>query len=438
MPAGQTLATLRHQASTHGRYLGAIVVLALAAFASGTYILVQQRLSLPWQKRYSLSAGFAASNGLQPGMGQSVNVAGVKVGTVAGARLRDGRSVVEMEIDPEQLPRVYANARAVLRPNTPLKDMQVDIFPGGPPARVITPDGTIPIARTTPPIDADELLSALDADTRDFFRILVTAGDVGTRGRGGDMRSLLQALGPTSAQARQVAEVLAARRVEVRRLVHNLAVLTDATAKRDRQLAQVIAASDATLGAIASQDRALRESLQLLPGTISAARRTLDNTSAFANTLGPTLTSLMPAVDRLPAALEATGPLLEEAEPVLREDLRPLVREAQPLARDLGPATRDLNEVTPDLIDSFKVLTYVVNELAYNPPGDNEGFLFWLAWFAHNGASVFSTEDANGAVWRGLGVVSCTTLTTDPVLTALVDAVLANIPQCGATLRRGR
>ena len=43
---------------------------------------------------------------------------------------------------------------------------------------------------------------------------------------------------------------------------------------------------------------------------------------------------------------------------------------------------------------AFKVLTYVTNELAYNPAATNPGFLYWLAWFAHNADSFISTSDA--------------------------------------------
>jgi phospholipid/cholesterol/gamma-HCH transport system substrate-binding protein len=52
----------------------------------------------------------------------------------------------------------------------------------------------------------------------------------------------------------------------------------------------------------------------------------------------------------------------------------------------------------------------VVNVLAYNPPGSEEGFLFWLAWFIHNGNSVVTVEDAHGVAWRGLVMFGCSTL----------------------------
>jgi phospholipid/cholesterol/gamma-HCH transport system substrate-binding protein len=138
--------------------------------------------------------------------------------------------------------------------------------------------------------------------------------------------------------------------------------------------------------------------------------------------------ALLPTARRLPSALRAMRPLLDTAEPVLRTQLRPFVREAQPLARSLGPTLVNLDKVTPSLTDAFRVLVYVVNELGYNPPGDNEGFLFWMAWFFHNANSFLSTEDANGSFWRGLAVTDCRTLTkSSPEVSQLATAILGPI-----------
>jgi phospholipid/cholesterol/gamma-HCH transport system substrate-binding protein len=206
-------------------------------------------------------------------------------------------------------------------------------------------------------------------------------------------------------------------------------VLSGAVAGKDREVAQAIVAGDATLRAVASEDAALRESLAQLPPTLAAARRSLDGATGFANELGPALTALLPAARRLPGALRAARPLVTEAEPFLHNQLRPLVHEAKPLVRDLTPAIYDLTAVTPELTNAFKVLRYVANELVYNPPGDNEGFLFWLAWFAHNADSVFSTQDAHGPVWRGLGLFSCSAL-ADPQLQPILELLGVVLSDC--------
>ena len=421
---------MRRALERYGASVVAILALGAVAVVTGSYILLQQRLSNPFQERYEMKGEFAATSGLTPGLGQAVNVAGVKVGTITDVELRDGRALVSMEVDPGELPRVYANARAVLQPVTPAKDLEVALFPGGKPARVISPGGTIPVARTDVPVDSDELTALLDRDTRDFLETLVSSGGDGLRDRGRDLRALLRALGPTSAQLEDIGAALADRRAALRRLVHNLAMLTRAAGAKDRELADVVEAANATVGALAGEDVALRQSIARLPGTLAAARRTLGRTPPFADELGRAVNALQPSARRLPSALRAARPLVDTAVPILRNRVRPFVRETIPLGRDLQPAIRDLNIQTPHLTSAFAVLQYVGNELGHNPPGDNEGFLFWTAWLFHNLSSAVSTEDAHGAAARGLALTSCESFVDFPDLAPVLQLIVDPLPTC--------
>jgi phospholipid/cholesterol/gamma-HCH transport system substrate-binding protein len=410
--------------------VGILLAVMAVATAVTVYVLVHQRLRIPFQDVYGVKAEFSTTAGLTPGLGQPVNVAGVKVGTISGVELRNGRALVDMQIRPGKLRHVYENAHATMVPNTPTKDLVLELAPGGRPARVLREGGIIPIARTAPQIEADEFTNAFDTDTRQYFQALIGGLGRGTEGRARDFRALLRNLGPTAEELRPLGDALAARRRELRRLVHNLAVLSQAAGSKDRELATVVASGNATFQALASQEAALRASIRRLPGTLGATRTTLRHTVTFANQLGPTTQALLPTVRRLPRALRAMRPLLDVAEPLLRTKLRPFTREAQPLARDLGPATRDLTAVTPSLTNAFRVLVYVANELTYNPPGDNEGFQFWTAWFMHNAASFLSTEDAHGALWRGLLVTDCGALDRNKPAGVLLQTILGSVPGC--------
>jgi phospholipid/cholesterol/gamma-HCH transport system substrate-binding protein len=119
--------------------------------------------------------------------------------------------------------------------------------------------------------------------------------------------------------------------------------------------------------------------------------------------------ALLPATRKLSPALTAARPLLRQGTPALA-DVQKLVTTARPVLHDLNPASADLLRSTPTLTRSFKVLRYVTNELAYNPPGSEEGYLFWFAWFSHNAASLLSGGDAHGIFWRGQVITSCSAL----------------------------
>jgi phospholipid/cholesterol/gamma-HCH transport system substrate-binding protein len=388
--------------------LATIIVMALMAGAVAFYVLAHQRVRFPWQNRYTVQIELASAQALTPGQGQTINVAGVAVGSIDSVKLHDGVALVKASIDPDKLPRIHTDARATVRPKTGLQDMVIALDPGTRGAPVLKDGGLIPVAQTRPQINLDELLASMDADTRDYLRLLVAGGEEGLRGRGEQLRRLFKASAPTLQLTESATAAIADRHAKVERLIHNLRLLSEATAGKDDEFAELISASDAAIRAINTQDAALKDGIAKLPDTINTARETLDTAAPFSRELGPTLDRLTPAVRKLSPALSASLPLLRDGPPQLR-DLEALVKTGRPVLADLNPTTADLLATTPDLTRSFKVLRYVANELVYNPPGSEEGYLFWLAWFAHNGASLLTGSDAHGTFWRGQAMFSCST-----------------------------
>src|SRR3954449_1212864 len=98
---------LRRQIERYGRWLAVILALVVVAAVSGTWILVNQRLQTPFDHSYRVRAEFASTAGLSPGLGNPVDVSGVRVGSIGSVKLADGRAQVELRIDPRKLPHVY-------------------------------------------------------------------------------------------------------------------------------------------------------------------------------------------------------------------------------------------------------------------------------------------------------------------------------------------
>jgi hypothetical protein len=100
--------------------------------------------------------------------------------------------------------------------------------------------------------------------------------------------------------------------------------------------------------------------------------------------------------------------------PVIRDEIRPFVRAARPWTDDLRLAARGTAKAAPDLTRSFRELNRFFNIGAFNPGGAEglegksiseqrqrqEGLLYWLAWTAQNGTSLFSTADGQGPFRR--------------------------------------
>lgn len=401
----------RIQIRRYGRSFLTLIGLMVVGLAAGFYILLQQRLPNPFTHFYAVNTAFPSATAVVPGLGEPVDVAGVHVGEILGTSVRAGQGIVRMEIDPSKgVPRLYRNASAQLVPNTPLMDMYVDIDPGTPSAGVLPAGGTIPASQTTTPVSSDEFLDELDVDTRTWLSSLITELNNATQGRASDIRHLMLELGPTAQQMRTIGDLVAARRTEVAQLVHNLGVLAHAAGGAGAQLTTLVRTGDTTLAALAGQDTQLRQAVSLLPGTLGTARRTLADLVGFSDQLAPTATALLPTVRRLPTTLADTRTLIRGTALLPLSKIRQFEGAVLPLTRVLPSVEQGLNTSVPELENAFKVLEYVTNETAYVPGHGNPGFLYWLAWFAHNVDSFVSNSDANGPAWRTLTMTSCASL----------------------------
>lgn len=411
------------------RTLVALAVLFTAGAAAAVYVLLHERLSLPLRSTYEIHATLTAANGVVPGLGQPVNVAGVQAGSITGARDDGALADLTLQIDRDKVPRVYANADVTLAPVSPLGDVEIDLSPGAAPARALAPGGTVPVADTVSPVVLEDLLRNLDGDTRSWLGSLIASLGQGTAGRGQDIRAALAALGPSAAQVREIASALAVRRRDLAHLVHDLAVLTRA-ASSDRQLARLVPASSAAMHALATESVPLQQAIRLLPGSLGSLDRTLGHLRTFAGSLTPTLGALLPAVRGLPSALAALRPFTRAAAAALATHVRPFVAGVAPIVSELGPAAGALTRATPSLQSALQVAQYLTNETAYNPGGANQGYLYWLDWFFHNWNSVFSSGDANGVSPRADILANCNMLAAAGSTGTLIEGLLGLAKLC--------
>jgi phospholipid/cholesterol/gamma-HCH transport system substrate-binding protein len=402
----------------------AILFLFVAALGIGGYILSNQRFYLPaWvpiagTDFYTVKAELPTGQAVVPGQGQTVNVAGVKIGEVGAVNLEDGKAVVDLQIKDQYKP-VYRDATILLRPKTGLKDMYLALDPGNKRAGELPEGGRVRVANTLPDVNADEFLAQLDTDTRAYLQILLNAGGTtfddkvtGADKRyhqtaAQDLREVLKRLEPASRDGEKITRLLIARRQNIRHVIHNFQEFSTALATRDKQLAALVDSANANFETFASEEASLREALRLFPGALDQTEQTLHKTSSLAAELGPALERLRPFARNLAPALRKTRPFFDETTPIIRDQIRPFARDVQPTVRDLRTATNDLAVVTPRLARSFGVLNRFFNELAYDPPGAARPYLFWAAWGAHAGATMFDLQDPHGPLRRGMVLVSC-------------------------------
>jgi phospholipid/cholesterol/gamma-HCH transport system substrate-binding protein len=388
----------------NGKAFAAILGLIAVAAAVSLYILHNQRLRFPWESSpYVLNAEFSTAQAVVAGQGQTVRVSGVRIGDVGDVKLKDGRGVVEMDIDPQYKGMIHTDATALLRPRTGLKDMFIELRPGSDQAPVAKQGWTVPIAATAPDVNLDQVLGELDTDTRDYLQLLISDAGRGLNGNGPTLREIFKKFEPTHRDIARVNSAVATRRQNLRHLIRSLNLLNGELASKGKDLTSLVSSSEAVLHQFATEQSNVSSAVGELPGALTTTTDTLGKVQRFAEALKPAATNLLPAARALPAMNASVIPLAQQGTPLLSRDIRPFVREARPVVRSLRPASKKLATATPPLTTAFKQINAFFNMLAYNPggaqppsPDRQEGYLFWLAWLQHAGLQVFSTSDAHG------------------------------------------
>ena len=410
----------------------ALTMLFTVALGAAGYMLAHQRLRFPliMDKPMTLKADFADAQAVIPGQGQTVRVAGVKIGDIGKVDLVGGHAVVSLNIDKKYDKLIHQNATALLRPKTGLKDMFIEVEPGTDQSPVVSAGAHIPITNTAPDIDPDEFLSALDTDTRSYLQLLINGAGKGLKGNGNNLRDIFKRFEPLHRDLARVSEAVAERRHNMKRLIHNYASLVDELSSKDKDLRTLVTASNAVFKQFAAEDTNIATTVGRLPGALNQTAGTLQKVNTLAQEMKPTFTALSPVFKQIDKTNHQVLPFVTEARPEIQNKIRPFVRIARPYVRDLRPTAENLSIAQPDLSTAFKELNRFFNMLAYNPGGAeklasptdtkrDEGYQFWLAWVGHVTDSMFNTSDASGPLRRATTTVDCNTLRTAIGATAL-------------------
>jgi phospholipid/cholesterol/gamma-HCH transport system substrate-binding protein len=335
----------------------ALVVLGILVFLGFTK-------DIPFTRPYEVKATFESANSLRPD--SPVRIAGVDVGKVKRVEAQDGTegAVVTMAIDKAGLP-LHTDATAKIRPRIFLEgNFFVDLSPGTPGAPELHDGDTLGVTHTATPVQLDEVLTALQSDTRQDLRDVLEGLGTALRSKpsaADDRDADPSARGETAAQSfndayddagpaersqSQVNEALLGEEPDqdLARLIEGTGRTAAGLVRNETQLKDLVSSFDATMGALASEERNLRASIrELAPslenanGALASLNRAFPPTRAFAR-------EILPGVRETPATIAASFPWIAQARALMSEP------ELQGLARDLSPATRDLARLTDSAI----------------------------------------------------------------------------------------
>jgi phospholipid/cholesterol/gamma-HCH transport system substrate-binding protein len=404
---------LRDQIERYRTAFIAVIAMILIAAVSAGYILAHERLSVPsWvpvigHEHFLLKGEFQTAQAVTPGQGQQVTIAGAKIGEIASVELKAGRALVSMNLDPTYARYIYRDATMLLRPKTQLKDETVQVNPGHASAGRVPAGYTVPIDQTSPDGNLDELLAALDTETRSALQELLAGAGEGLQGNSANLSATFKRFAPLGHDITLIGREVAKRQADVASSIHNFRLLMEALGNKDTQLAAFVDASNAVFATFSQQDREVQETLRELPGALHATNHAFAKASQTLHVVTPTLEKLQPFAKDLAPANRAARTFFATSTPILQHQIQPLLRHILPVLNTVAPSVEELSEAFPQLKTGFSVFTEFFNELAYNPGPGQGGFLFFLDWANHNLDSVVSAGDAHGSLGQTLVYYNC-------------------------------
>ena len=320
---------------------------------------------MPFTRGFRFQAVFPSANSLTPK--SPVRIAGVNIGKVVSIEGQDGtnNAIVTMEVKDEGLP-IHKDARLKIRPRIVLEgNFFIDIEPGTPSTPTISDGDAIPVAQTATPVQLDQILTALQSDTRKSLQ--TTLRELGaafvdkpTAAQDADQPEATK--GKNAAQALNSAlkygedalrdsaivqdALFGEQPDDLTGIVRGVAGIGDQLGDKERQVGELVENFNTTMAALASEQGNLRDAIHELGPTVQnaysslgALNDSLPNVRAFARELTPGVRETQPTID-------AVSPWIEQ--------VRPFVSEAEfgGLVKDLRPATASLAKSTNLGIDA--------------------------------------------------------------------------------------
>jgi hypothetical protein len=308
---------------------------------------------IPFKHDFRLKAVFSTAVNVRPS--SPVRIAGVTIGKVSAVS-REGRvGVVTMEIKSGGLP-IHADATVKIRPRTFLEgNWFAELQPGSPSAKTLSSGATLPITQTSDPVQLDQVLSALNTDTRaNLQNFLIGFGDGLTRKPNAaedaeqdpDVRGLnaSQALnksyqrGPASLRGAAVINqaVTGTEPHDLSKLVAAIGKVAAALNVHEQQLGELIVNFNAFFRSFANQSAALRTTVAELPSALRNVNRGFASLDAAFPPIKAFATDILPGVKVTNAAIKAQLPWIEQVQASLAPS-------------ELGGVAAGLAEAAPSL-----------------------------------------------------------------------------------------
>jgi virulence factor Mce-like protein len=338
-------------------------VLALVLIAVFTYFGFTK--ANPFSNPYEFDAVFQTANNLKPK--SPVRIAGVEVGKVKKVEAIDeatGGARVTMELEDKALP-IHEDARLKIRPRIFLEgNFFVDVQPGSPSAPELEDGGTIPVTQTAAPVQFGDLLTALQADTRQDLQTFLDEyarkglANGGAKGFNDSIRYWKDAYRNSSLANDATLGREPTR--DLQRMLDGQARTFAALVEDERALKDLITNFNVTAGAFAREDAALEASIPELRDTLRAAQPALASLNSSLPSLRAFANDALPGVRSSDETLAASLPFITQARKLMSPaELRGLAAEL----RTQIPSLVALNRESVPVLEQSRQLSACTNNV---------------------------------------------------------------------------
>ena len=327
-------------------------LVALVVTLIGVYLGFTK--TIPFRHHYTVKAAFASANNLRKA--SPVRIAGVEVGKVTSierAHKGDKGAIVTMEIQDKGRP-LHPDAQFKIRPRIFLEgNFFVDVTPGTSGKEVA--DGHVfPVNQTATPVQLDQVLTALQSDTREELKTTLREYAAGLKGKGAKgFNASIKYWKPAYRDSAIVSEALLGEKEhDLSGYVDSGGVVAGAIDRHRESLKNLITNFRITAGAFARENQNLGAAIAELPRTLAAAQPALAALNNSFPGLRGFARDIRPGVENSSATIDATMPLITQlrglvSQPELRgltADLRPTVPALARLASASVPLSQQVRQ----------------------------------------------------------------------------------------------
>ncbi len=408
---------------------------------------------IPFKHGYRLNAVFSSSVNMRPK--SQVRIAGVNVGTVTSTHLEGSHvALVSMEIEGKGLP-IHSDATLKIRPKIFLEgNWFVELQPGSPSAPSLSSGATIPVTQTSEPVQLDQVLDALNTDTRanlQTFLVEYGAALTAKPTPAEDAEQDPEVHGLNMAQALNKAYLRGPEALRKGTIVnqavggtetHDLSQLFSSIEKvsaeldvHEQALGELIGHFNTFLHIFAAQGPSLRTAVAELPGALHGIERGFVELQGAAPSIRTFSLDLIPGVEQIPATSAAAFPWIEQLRAALKpSELGGVAAALRTAAPEIATLTAGQVAFQPQLTNFSKCLSKVLYPAGATKLQDGANSSGASAehefWYAMAGVAGFSQNfNGNGAAGRFITGGAGTAVLSPPATVAKPGA-----PTTGKTL----